>query len=69
MVAPRTITRTCCVCQRVELDERWVFASALEKAALLLTHTYCPECFQRALAEFHQTAAQPQPTTLVLAYG
>jgi len=69
MVAPRTITRSCCVCQRVELSARWVRATVQEKAALLLTHTYCPECFHRALAELHPPTTESRPAAFVLACG
>jgi hypothetical protein len=69
MVAPHIITRSCCVCQRVEQGTHWVRISAHEKANLLLTHTYCPECFHHALADLHPPAAQPRPAAFVLACG
>ncbi len=69
MVAPHTILRSCCVCQRVEQNARWVRLPAQAKAGLLLTHTYCPECFHRALADLHPPVTQPRPAAFVLACG
>jgi len=69
MVAPKIITRSCCVCQRVQINGRWVRASAQTKAALLLTHTYCPECFHHALAELRLPVTTPRSAALVLACG
>jgi hypothetical protein len=69
MVAPKLITRSCCVCQRVQIDERWVQASAQAKSSLLLTHTYCPECFHHALADLRLPAITPRTADLELVCG
>jgi hypothetical protein len=51
------------------LEQRWRYASAQEQADMVLTHTYCPECFHRTLAELQLPEAELRPTALVLACG
>ena len=50
MTYPKNITRACCVCRRVQVGERWVTPTALAKQPVLLSHTYCPECYGRTMA-------------------
>jgi len=69
MVAPQIITRACCACQRVQIDGRWVQASAQNKDELLLTHTYCPACYHHALADLRLQLETPRRAALVPAYG
>ncbi|MCX7009864.1 MAG: hypothetical protein NTY53_21920 [Kiritimatiellaeota bacterium] len=69
MVAPKIITRACCVCQRVQINGRWVHTSAQAKDELLLTHSYCPVCYHHALANLRLEMATPRHAALVLAYG
>ena len=57
MVYPKTIIRACCVCRRVQMGERWVKPVALAKQPLLLSHTYCPECYGRTMASMKMPAA------------
>ncbi len=63
------IQRACCVCHRVQQGEGWVRPAMVPEHTTLITHTYCPECFHRALARLHPPATPPRPAALVLACG
>ena len=69
MVAPLPMLRTCCVCHRVEVDEQWVSPELAPPAQAPMTHTYCPACFHRALAQLHPPPPPPRPAALVLVCG
>lgn len=42
--------RICCVCQRIEQEGEWRSVLLLAEDELV-THGYCPECFEEAMAE------------------
>lgn len=69
MILTQPMLRACCVCHRVEVGERWVRRAEAPEATALVTHTYCPSCFHRALAHLHVPVAPPRPAALVLACG
>jgi hypothetical protein len=69
MDACQAILRVCCVCRRVQVDERWVRQAEAPHATTLMTHTYCPACFHEALAHLHPPVTPPRPAALVLACG
>ena len=69
MDASQPILRACCVCRRVQVDERWERPSSSPEPQSLVTHTYCPQCFHEALARLHPAAAPSLPAALVLACG
>jgi hypothetical protein len=41
--------RICCVCQRIEQEGEWRSALFLSVDEMV-THGYCPECFDEAMA-------------------
>ena len=67
MINPKIIMRSCCVCHRIQSGERWVQPPARAKLAVLLSHTYCPECFGRAMAAIKLPATVDRPEVLALA--
>lgn len=42
--------RVCCVCHKVERDGAWDSVTCFPENELV-THGYCPECFDEAMAE------------------
>lgn len=69
MVAPLPMLRACCMCHRVQVDAQWVPQPAAVQGPALLTHTYCPTCFQQALAPLRPSVPAPQLAELELACG
>lgn len=57
------------MCHRVQVDAQWVSQPAAVHGPALLTHTYCPACFQQALAPLRASAPAPQLAELELACG
>jgi len=45
--------RICCVCQRIEQEGEWRSALFLSVDEMV-THGYCPECFDEAMAEVEE---------------
>ncbi|MEW6499925.1 MAG: hypothetical protein ACOY8P_08080 [Thermodesulfobacteriota bacterium] len=49
----------CCVCQRVKGEHGWVRVAGLIVSRL--SHGYCPECYEEALAALEAHAPLPRP--------
>lgn len=47
--------RVCCVCHKVERDGSWESVACFPGNELV-THGYCPECFDEAMAEIDGVA-------------
>jgi hypothetical protein len=49
--------RVCCVCQRIEQEGEWLSALFLSVDEMV-THGYCPECFDEAMAEVEELVGE-----------
>ncbi len=49
--------RICCVCQRIEQEGEWRSALFLSVDEMV-THGYCPECFDEAMAEIEELVSE-----------
>lgn len=45
------MTVKCCVCTRIRIEDQWLKLEVHTNSDGLVSHTYCPVCFDLALAE------------------
>jgi UTP-glucose-1-phosphate uridylyltransferase len=54
MAMHQVIIAKCCVCGKIRTGKKWVEDAEFLQDKILYSHTYCPTCLERVLAELEQ---------------
>ena len=53
----------CCECNRVRLEDKWVPEHEAVGGKVIFSHSYCPECLHKIMAQLETWNPSPELTT------